>query len=363
MRKKKGPVRDIYHSRERDLDKDFTQQIATEQQAERMRDLRRARLAASLTGVVLLAIVIAVILIVSRSFLPVQPPPSALSENGSLLTPEYALTVESLWVMDYQQTEAPQDDESTDSNAPSIGRLKEAAYRIFLGQQTSSGRETMLEEFRKALEIYPDIRDLHGLMGLLHLQNNEYKPAAEHLEKALQEQTTFDVLNQLGTAYAGLEEYDKAENVLKQALEMRSEYPDCHKRLAGLYRKMKRADEAVYHFQKYTDMQPNDLDARQDYGLYLTQLGRWTEAADLLTQLTREMTDVAPVYFLLAQAQIQNKQPALAIAALTSGVQLIDPKLALNWMNRDELAPLRNVPEFKALLEQVKTKAASADQP
>ena len=125
---------------------------------------------------------------------------------------------------------------------------------------------------------------------------------------------------------------------------------------------MKRDNEAIYHFEKYIDLQPNDLETMQTYALYLTKIGRWKEAAAFLTNLTKEITNVAPIYFLLAQVQIQNGQQDKAIEALKRGIQLIDPGLALAWMSRDEFNTVRGTGEFKSLVDQLEISNVSLDK-
>ncbi|MCC7299760.1 MAG: hypothetical protein IT583_01620, partial [Verrucomicrobia bacterium] len=145
-------------------------------------------------------------------------------------------------------------------------------------------------------------------------------------------------------------------------LELRPESPGCHKNLAVLYRKMKLDSKAIYHFEKYLDLNPGDLDSMQTYALYLTELGRWKDAATFLTKLTQEVTDVAPIYFLLAQVQVQNGQQDKALAALKRGVQLVDPEMAMAWMSNKEFNDLRNSGGFKSLVDQLKTSPATLEK-
>ena len=100
----------------------------------------------------------------------------------------------------------------------------------------------------------------------------------------------------------------------------------------------------------------------QSYALYLTKLGRWKESADFLTKLTKEVTDVAPIYFLLAQVQLQNGQQDKAIEALKRGVQLIDPELALAWMSREEFNTVRGTGEFKNLVDRLEIETVSLEK-
>jgi len=70
---------------------------------------------------------------------------------------------------------------------------------------------------------------------------------------------------------------------------------------------------------------------------------------------------VAPLYFLLAQVQVQNNQEELAMAALQRGIQLLDPNLALAWMSRKEFNDVRESSEFKSLVDELEISAVSLD--
>jgi tetratricopeptide (TPR) repeat protein len=365
MHKKKDEIRDIYQGSELDYEKDFTPQIAQERLEERQRDLRRSRIVTLFFGSLAIVLSVALVAVVIRDFLNEKTPSRKIRTEETPYIPRYSLPLDALWVMDYQRVAEQGEADAKPGPKPlSTKWVKNAAYHIIMGQQSLAAKEPKqaLEHFTKVVEIYPDITGLHRVLGLLYLQNEEYAPAAAHLEKALQEEDSFEVLNNLGAAYMGMEEYDKAEKHLKHALELQPEKPECYRNLALLYREMKRDNDAVFCFEKYIDLQPNDLDAMQGFALYLTKLGRWKEAANFLTRLTKETTDVAPIYFLLAQVQLQNGEQQKAIEALKRGVQLVDPELALAWMSREEFNTVRDTGEFKNMVDKLEISTVSLEK-
>lgn len=356
MHKKKDELRDIYQGGSSDLEKDFTPQVVQETLETRQRDLRRSRIAAFIFGFLIIAFSVVLIALIIRDFLRGQSPVKKVPAEEKIYTPRHSLPEEALWIMDDQPLSAPLDGIGSPGPKPvSAEWIKKAAYYIIAGQQTLGINEPAkaLEYFQKTAEIYPDIQGLHYMLGMLYLQRKEFPQAAQHLEKAVKEEEVFDAVNSLGEAYIGTEEYAKAEKYFTRALELKREYPACHRNLASLCRKMNRDSDAIYHFEKYLDLHPDDFDTMQTYSLYLIELGRWKDAAKFLTQLTQGVTDVAPVYFLLAQAQIQSGQQDKAFEALKHGIQLVDPQLALIWMRRDEFNAVRNTSEFKALTAQL----------
>ncbi|MEI7850519.1 MAG: tetratricopeptide repeat protein [Kiritimatiellales bacterium] len=365
MHKRKDEIRDIYQGVTRDVEADFTPQVAQEQIEERQRELRRSRIVAFFFGSLVLVLSVALVAVVIRDFLGERKVSEKVRTPETPYIPRYSLPLDSLWVMDYQQAAAQAEVGEKPGPKPfSVKWVKQAAYHIIMGQQALSVNEPKqaLEHFQKVTEIYPDIEGLHRAVGMLYLQSTNYALAAQHLEKALTEKEDPDVVNNLAVAYIGTEEYDKAEKLLKRVLELEPENPGVHKNLAALYRKMKLDDKACYHFEKYIDLQPSDLDTMQTYALYLAKLSRWKEAADFLTKLTQEVTDVAPIYFLLAQVQVQNGQPDKAMDALKRGIQLTDPELALAWMRREEFNKIRNAGNFKNLVDQLEIATVSLEK-
>jgi Tfp pilus assembly protein PilF len=365
MHKRKDEIRDIYQGGDKNLEDDFTPQIRQERLEERQRDVRRAQMFSLLLGSLVIVLSVTLAAVVIRGFLSERNPAPKSKVTDVPFIPRYSLPSDALWVMDYQQVAEQLDhDEKKGAKPLSTKWVKNVAYHIIMGQQALSMNDSKqaLEHFLKVVEVYPDIEGLHQAMGQLYIQSQEYALAAQHLEKALLEAESFEVVNNLGAAYIGTEEYDKAEKNLMRASALRPEAPGCHKNLAVLYRKMKRDNDAVSHFEKYIDLQPNDLDTMQTYAMYLTKLGRWKEAATFLTKLTQEVTDVAPIYFLLAQVQVQNGQPDKAIAALKRGVQLVDPQLALAWMGRDEFNTVRGSGDFKNLVDQLEIATVSPNK-
>jgi len=365
MHKRKNEIRDIYQGSDRDFEKDFTPQVARELIESRQRDLRRSRIASLFFGSLVIVLSVTLVSVVIRDFLSERKPARKIISPDQPYIPRYSLPTESLWVMDYQMAAAQADASEKPGPKPlSTKWVKNAAYHTIMGQQALSINEPgkALEHFQKVAEIYPAIEGLHRTLGMLYLQRGEYTSAAGHLEKALLEEEAFDIFNNLGAAYMGAEAYDAAERYLKRAFALQPENPASHKNLAVLYRQMKRENEAVYHFEKYLDLRPGDLETMQTYALYLTSLGRWNEAADFLTTLTQEVKEVAPIYFLLAQVQVQNGQPDKALAALKRGVQLIDPQLALAWMSREEFNAVRGSGEFRMMVDQLEIATVTLDK-
>jgi len=362
MPKRKDEIQDIYQSQSPDFEQDFTPQVAKEVIETRQRDLRRTRLISTFLGGLIIVLAVVLTSVVIRNTLRERKATKRVLIEEKSYIPQYSLPADALWVMDYKPVADRADpDEEPGKKPVSAKWVKKTAYHIIMGQQAIAiGKpDQALDHFEVVYQIYPEIEGLHQTMGTIYLQNDHFEQAVEHLELALSEKESFMVLNNLGSAYIGTEEYDQAEKHLLRARELRPEYPGCSKNLAVLYRKMERADDAVLYFEKYLDLQPGDLDTMQTYALYLTKLGRWEKASTFINSLVAEVPDIAPIYFLLGQIEIQNGRPDKAIAAIQRGIQLVEPNLALAWMDRDEFNTLRESREFRNLVDQLEIASVS----
>jgi Tfp pilus assembly protein PilF len=363
--KKKDELRDIYQSGNADFEKDFTPQVAQEIIEQRQRDLLRSRIVSMFFGGLAVLLSVALVAVVIRDLLSRDETPQPVVRSDEAYIPKHSLSSEAVWVINYKEALEDQgfSPEEPGEKALSTKWVKKAAYHIIMGQQALAIRETdkALEHFDEVVKIYPGIEGLHRVLGTLYIQKEQYDLAAKHLEQALEEEETFETVNNLGTAYIGTKDYDSAEKYLTRALAMQPESPICHKNLAVLYRDMSRNSDAQFHFEKYLDLRPDDTETMQTYALFLTRLGQWKEAAAFLEKLTQQVTDVAPIYFLLAQVQVQNGQQDKAMAALKRGIQLVDPTLALAWMSQREFNDVRESADFKKLVDELEIASVSLD--
>ncbi len=357
MHEKEDGTHDIYTQEAKNIEKDFTPQISKKIiQEQNLHSHQRPMFLISL-----LLLSIALVAIVSHRFFNEQKTLPSITHEEEMLISRYSLPVSESWVMPYKKVLTSIEIDLDQEPQPiSTRSVKDAAYHIVTGQEALlfDDSKKALQHFQTVINIFPEIEGIRRTLGILYLKEKSYEQAAENLEKTLLEKETFLAINNLGNVYIDSKDYDRAEIHLTRALELHPENPVCQKNLAMLYKKMDRDDDAIYHFEKYLALR-HDIDTMQTYALYLTEIERWNEAAILLETFTKEVTDVAPMYFLLAQVQIQNGQQQKAILALQQGIQLVDPTQALVWMNYEEFDAIRNSDQFKKLVAQLKMAADS----
>lgn len=363
--KRKDEIRDIYQTNSPDFEKDFTPQVAQEVMEQRQRELRRSRMISIFFGGTAIVLAVGLIALAARSLLRDERDKAPAKKKDVAYTPRFSLSSEASWVIAYKQDGGL---DSTELGEPgekplSAQWVKKAAFHLIMGQQalTVGQHDEALENFRQVVDIYPDMEGIRNAMGMLCIQNEQYAEAVEHLKRAVEENETFETVNNLGTACIGIKDYEEAEQYLKRALELQPENPACHKNLAILYRDTDRTDDACFHFEKYLDLRPDDIETMQTYAMFLIKQGRWDSAAEFLEALTQEITDEAPIYFLLAQVQEKTGQSQKAIATLKRGMQLVDPDLALAWMSGDEFDELRDTSGFQTLVDELEISNVSID--
>lgn len=281
---------------------------------------------------------------------------SALSrETGSV--PRFGLESETEWVLDFDETLLGGDEQPVENAEFSTRWLKAAAYYTINAEQAFTLRkfDQAIANYKKALRIFPDLKGIHSQLGNIYLAQQNYKEAIKELEKSLSEQDTPDwrTLVNLGAACMQTEAFEKAEQYLQQALTEHPELPEVQKNLALLYKEMKRPEESIRYFERYLALRPNDIATTQLYTVYLTANAKWDKAAGLLRKLNESAPDVAPLFFLRAQVELQLGNQEAAISALQRGIRLVDSSYAIGWMSKSDFDEIRNTTAFQQLIDQV----------
>ncbi len=352
---KRQHLQDIYTTDQSASD-DFTPQFSAEVLAERKRDIRRHQFTAFSLGLLVLVLSVSLVYVVVREYVQIQSvAPTAAPSISQEYIPRYSLESESQWVLDFSRDYGNPEWNGTGKRPFSTEWVRKAAFNLILGQQAANigENEVAAKHFENVLEILPEIEGMKVPLGMLYFKMEEFEKALVLLEDTPEADLTPDVLNNLGASCLHAEAYDRAENYLKQAIEMRPVYPEPQKNLALLYKKQERADEAVDAYEKYIYLRPADIDAQYDLALYLTKLGRWEYAATMLEGLTQEITDVPVLYLLLAQVETHNNRMDKANAALKRWIQLTDPSSALAHMDTSEFDQLRGSDEFQLMIRSL----------
>ena len=99
-----------------------------------------------------------------------------------------------------------------------------------------------------------------------------YKPAKPDLPQAAKVNT------ELGANYARDGEYDVALKKLSTAIEEDDSYAPAHARIAYVYAQMGDPEKAQGEYRRALELDPNDPDTQNDYGVFLCAQGKTAEA-------------------------------------------------------------------------------------
>ncbi|MEN8254466.1 MAG: tetratricopeptide repeat protein [Verrucomicrobiota bacterium] len=348
---KRQHLQDIYAT-DRTSEDEFTPQVSVEVLEERKRQIRRHQFTNFILGLLVLVLSVSLVYVVVREYIEIQSMGSTPTSIAQGYIPRYSLGSESQWVLDFPDNYGNPEWNGTGERPFNSQWVLKAAFNLILAEQAAGmgENEVAAKHYENALEILPDLKGVKAPLSALYFHMENFEKALALLEDASEADLTPEVLNNLGAACIHAEAYDRAESYLKQAIEMKPAYAEPQKNLAVLYKEQEREDEAVVAYEKYIDLRPMDIDTQHSLALYLTKLGRWEQAANLLEGLTREITDVPVLYFLLAQVEMHNNRPERAMAALQRGVLLTDSSSALAHMDSDEFDKLRESDEFQLMI-------------
>jgi tetratricopeptide (TPR) repeat protein len=122
-------------------------------------------------------------------------------------------------------------------NARQIDQRDAAVWnRLGFVELALGDRPQALESFRTAAALRPDYPEAHANYGALLADAEDFGAAAVELETAVKyaPQSAHAWLD-LGNAYRGLKQFDKAEEAYRKSLQLDAKQPDCQFNLAVLY--------------------------------------------------------------------------------------------------------------------------------
>ncbi len=349
---KRQHLQDIYSTDRTDSD-DFTPQVSSEIMEERKREIRRHQFISFVLGMTVLVLLVALVYVVVREYMDIRNETGAPAPISQEYIPRYSLPAESQWVLDLNANSGDTKwDGEGDRPFDSLW-IKKAAFNIIMAEQAAqlSQFEDSARAYERALEIFPDLEGVRAKLGQVYFNLGRFDAAQKLLKDAPDEELTYHILSNLGAACIETKEFELSEKYLKRSLELEPMYPSALKNLAVLYKAQNRSEEAVAAYEDYFSQRPFDTDTRYDFALYLTKIGNWPSAAEQLHILTREVTDVANLYILLARVETKLGNDQAAIAAFRRAAQLTDPKQALLWMDDAEFERLRKDTDFQALIK------------
>lgn len=229
--------------------------------------------------------------------------------------------------------------------------VKQAAIHLRHGERAYEDGDWAgaLRAFEEVRRILPGIERLDESIGLCHLRLKDYEKAEAVFATLVSNRPgSAPLLNNLGVAQMGRNRRDEAARTFGKALATDPAYGPARQNLGLLHYRSGEMARAAEVLAEVVRSAPHNAEASLMYAVALLKLKRWSEAAGVLEEAAR-VTPSAPVFFRLAEAKSRTGGAEEAMKTLQRGVDLVDARAALVWINRTEFDALRGRPDFQKL--------------
>lgn len=137
---------------------------------------------------------------------------------------------------------------------------------------------------------FPRDKRVRMAMANVHYGQRAYDKAIVEIRRAITIDPDYaEAYNLLGYSYTGAQQFEKAEEAFKNYIRALPGEANPHDSIADLYTRMGRHEDAIRHYQKAADMNPNFALSVRKVGTNLVYQGKFDEARNAFrTAMTRE---------------------------------------------------------------------------
>ncbi len=145
-----------------------------------------------------------------------------------------------------------------------------ANYNLAKALERHGKIEMAIEQYRRALRVWPEDVDAMINLGCVLAEQNQFKTASELFRRALEiKPDSPEAHTDLGIVLAKQGESKPAIEHFKQALKKKPDYPEAHLHLGLALAKQGRVDDALFHLQQAWKIAPDS--ATGQYSLKVAQ--------------------------------------------------------------------------------------------
>ena len=218
-----------------------------------------------------------------------------------------------------------------------------------------------LEAFKQVTVLEPDIDIGYENVGNMYVQQGKYQESVPYLEKALQIRPTFSTYSNLGTCYFFLKQYSQAVEMFEKAVALNPNDTVMVVNLGDAYRGLGQQDKASSTYQQaltvaFKELQtnPQDADVKSEVALAYAKMGNAPEAEKFIHEARG--IDKNNVEYIYNEAQIDAVlgRTADALKLLREAFEKHYP--AEFAAQDDDLKNLNGNPEFTSLIKQYSQK-------
>lgn len=185
--------------------------------------------------------------------------------------------------------------------------------------------QNALEEYLKALNLNPEMAELHNGLGLLYqMAFRKYIEAEEHYLKAIELNPKYpEAINNLGTLYIDLEQYEKAAEMFEKVLSdilYRTPYM-AEGNLGWALHKMGKTEDGVSHLKKSISMNPRYCLSYRMIGMIGMDKDDYSMAKKYFKGFSENCPDVSEAFYKLGMAAMKADDRETAVSAFTECVK------------------------------------------
>ena len=156
----------------------------------------------------------------------------------------------------------------------------EAFYNLGNDLQELGQLERAVENYRRALEIYPDYAEAHSNLGNVLRDLGQLGEAVACYRRALEIKSDFaEALSNLGNALRDLGQFDDAIASYRRALEIKPNCAEMYYNQGIVLQDLGQLEGAVASYRRALEIKPGYADAHTNLGNALRDLGQLDEAA------------------------------------------------------------------------------------
>ncbi len=181
------------------------------------------------------------------------------------------------------------------------------------------------------------------------IRNADWKDAVIFYENLLNyAPKSYRVINNLGMMYADRQQYDKAENIYKRAIDLDPTNPVAYHNLAGTFRDTGRTQLAIQSFEKALQLNPGFVFSYRSLSRLYLDLKEYGKAREVLERYIEHSENPVDILDLLAQIAYEQKDFAGAEVYLKQGLVLQPNNPALK-ANLTHMQFLHNAAVFQTI--------------
>ncbi len=274
------------------------------------------------------------------------------TNKPSMLIPEPDVTLADLDVptaAEFEQEKSAERDISPQKMSEAMGEIRIASEAM--KQRDWDAAE---ERLRKALAIWPDMNVALRLMGHLYTQRGQFDQAIVIFERARKgDPFNAEIYNNLAAAFLHKRAFERAEELLTTALQIRPGFAPAHLNMGLLYLVWGRYDQAIEHFQNALVTMPSNPSLLNNMGVAMLRTGRYDEAREQFKAIIDRSVDASAAYFNMAITYALEGDPAEAMEWIKRGATHCSPAVAQGYLKDSDFDSLRGMPEFQSFVRDM----------